>query len=80
MRYPDGKEVRLGDRVKLGRDLGGIVVCSIDTNEYSASYPEAQWAYLKRGVMINFPLYGLVHYEEPEEDLELLKRGQADER
>lgn len=76
MKYPDGQEVKLGDRVKLGQDEGGIVVCSIDTDEYSADYPKEQWGYLKKGVMINFPLYGLIHYEEPEPDLQLLQRSQ----
>ncbi len=76
MKYADGQEVRLGDRVRLGEDGGGVVVCSIDTNEYSNEYPEAQWGYQKKGVMINFPMYGLIHYEEPEPDLQLIARGQ----
>ncbi|WP_066732786.1 hypothetical protein [Cupriavidus sp. D384] len=40
------------------------------------SIPEAQWGYLKKGVMIDFPLYGLIHYEdEVEEDVHLISRG-----
>ena len=74
MKYADGQEVRLRDRVKLGEDEGGIVVCSIDTAEYTDDYPEAQWSHLKKGVMISFPKYGLIHYEEPEEDLQLIAR------
>ncbi|MFO0697904.1 MAG: hypothetical protein U0236_01655 [Nitrospira sp.] len=76
MRYPDGQEVRLGDRVKLGHDVEGIVVCSIDTGEYSAEDSEAQWGYLKKGVMIKFQKYGLIYYdEEPDEDLQLIARA-----
>jgi hypothetical protein len=75
MKYPDGQEVRLGDRVKLGQDGGGIVVASIDTNEYGSGHSAAQWAYLKQGVMIDFPKYGLIHYEEPEPELQLIARG-----
>lgn len=75
MKYPDGQDVRLGDRVKLGQDDGGIVVASIDTSEYSNEYPEAQWGYLKKGVMIEFSQYGLIHFEEPDEDLQLLARA-----
>ena len=41
MKYPDGQEVRLGDRVKLGHDDGGVVVASIDTNEYTSEHSEA---------------------------------------
>jgi hypothetical protein len=76
MKYPDGQEVQLGDRVKLGQDDGGVVVASIDTNEYSDEHSKAQWGYLKKGVMIEFPKYGLIHYEEPEPDLRLIARAQ----
>lgn len=75
MKYPNGEEVKLWDRVKLGDDAHGVVVCSIDSGEYSDKHPRAQWAYLKKGVMIDFPLYGLIHYEEPEAGLELIARG-----
>ena len=77
MRYCDGQEVRLGDRVRLGRDAEGVVVCSIDTGEYSAEHRQAQWGYLGRGVMIEFADYGLIHYVEPEEDLVLIRRTGA---
>ena len=76
LKYADGQEVRLGDRVKLEQDDGGVVVASIDTNEYSGKHSEAQWGYLKRSVMIEFPLHWSIHYEEPEPDLQLIKRAQ----
>lgn len=75
MKYWDGKEVMLGDRVRLGEDSGGVVVCSIDRNEYAKENPESSWGYLKKGVVIEFPKFGLIHYEEPEEDLELIERS-----
>jgi hypothetical protein len=75
MKYADGQDIRVGDRVKLGRDDCGFVVVSIDTGEYSVEYPQAQWNYLKKGVMIEFPTYGLIHYEEPEPDLQLIARA-----
>jgi hypothetical protein len=74
MKYSDGREARLGDRVRLGSD-GGIVVCSMDTDEYTEENPKAQWGYLKRGVMIEFRALGLVHYEEPYNGLELVARS-----
>lgn len=49
MKYPDGQEVRLGDRVKLGHDDGGVVVASIDTNEYTSEHSEAQWGLPEEG-------------------------------
>ena len=76
MKYIDGQEVRLGDRVALGKDEGGVVVCSIDTGEYSSGHTETQWGYLTKGEIIEFPLFRLIHYEEPEEDLRLIARAQ----
>jgi len=75
MKYPDGQDVMLGDKVRLGDDDGGVVVCSIDAGEYSAEAPEEQWSYLKKGVMIKFPKFGLIHYDKPEPDLALIARG-----
>jgi len=75
MKYADGQDVKLGDRVRLGHDDGGVVVASIDTGVYSDRHSEAQWSYLKKGVMVEFPTYGLIHYEDPEPDLELIERA-----
>ena len=75
MKYADGQEMKLGDRVRLGADDGGVVVAMIGTGEYSKEYPEAQWGSLKKGAMVEFPMYGLIHYEQPEEDLELIARA-----
>ena len=77
MRYADGQEVRLGDRVALGEDRGGVVVCSIDAGQGSADYPLAEWADLGRGALVEFPRYGLIHYGEPDEDLVLIERAGA---
>jgi hypothetical protein len=73
MKYADGQEAKLGDKVKLGDDEG-IVVCSIDSDDYSEGYSKEQWDYLKKGVMISFQKYGLIHYKEPENDLKLVSR------
>jgi hypothetical protein len=75
MKYTDGKQASLGDKVRLSDGAEGVVVCSIDTNEYSSAYPKEQWDYLKRGVVVNFEKYGLIHYEEAEPGLELVGRS-----
>ena len=73
MYYESGEQVRLGDRVKLGQDSGGVVVCVVDSGQYGPGYPESQWSYLKTGVLINFPSCGLVHYVDMDEsDVELI--------
>ena len=74
MKYQDGMEVRTGDKVKLSEGHYGVVVFSIDTDEYSPEYPKKEWSYLKKGVMINSEQIGLVHYEEPDEDMVLVER------
>jgi hypothetical protein len=75
LKYLDGQDVKIGDRVRLGDDSGGVVVASIDANEYSDKHPRAQWEYLKKGVMIEFPKHGLIHYEVAEPDLQLIERA-----
>ena len=77
MRYADRQEVWLGDRVALGEDRDGVVVCSIDSGQGGPGYPVAEWAYLEHGALVKFPRYGLIHYSEPEEDLVLIERADA---
>jgi hypothetical protein len=74
MNYCEGQEVTVGDNVRLGDDSSSIVVYSVDTGEYSEEHPAGTWDYLKKGVMISFPQYGLIHYEKPEADLQLIAR------
>jgi hypothetical protein len=74
MRYSDGQEVHLGDRVRLGDDEKGVVVCIIDDDQFSPQFPKAQWAYLNEGALVCFPKYGPIHYKELEPDLEFLER------
>ncbi|MBR1222686.1 hypothetical protein JQ557_32125 [Bradyrhizobium sp. U87765 SZCCT0131] len=74
MKYSSGEQIRLGDLVRLGDDSEGVVVCSIDADEYSLEYPRAQWSYLGRGVVVVFPKFGPIHYQQPEDDLTLVSR------
>jgi len=74
MKYPEGAEARIGDRVELWDGNVGVVVCSIDTNEYSASYPQDAWEQLGTGVLILSEKAGLIHYKEPESTMRLLSR------
>jgi hypothetical protein len=77
MKYPDGNHVRLGDHVSLWDGNEGTVVCSIDTGEYSAAYPKEQWDHLGSGVLVLSEKAGLIHYQEPERTMKLLRRGSA---
>ncbi|SRR6266481_2885957 len=41
-----GRPIRLGDRVAIGRGIDGIVVFSIDTDEFSPEFPKGiSWAW-----------------------------------
>ena len=74
MKYSDGSDERLGDRLQLWERCSGIAVCSMDTDEYSAEYPKKDWGHLQSGVMIQPDKAGLFHYIEPDEDLQLIRR------
>ena len=80
MKYPDGQEVRLGDKVELWPGNDGEVVCSIDTNEYMEAYSEDHWASLGSGVLVLSEEAGLIHYIEPERTMRLISRRSPDER
>lgn len=75
MLYPSGEEAHIGDKVRLGESERGVVVCSLDTNEFSQKYPRWEWLELKRGILVEFANLGLVHYVEPEESLVLVSRS-----
>ena len=77
MRYANGTAVEVGDRVSLGDDPDGEVVLLVDTGKQSPRCPHIKWrGHLKRGVMIHFPLYGLIHYQSPVvADVQLLGRA-----
>ena len=78
MRYPDGQEVRVGDKVQCWEGCTGVVVASMDAGEYSAEHSREAWGYLGKGVMINTDKAGLIHYTEPEPTMVLLSRRFCD--
>ncbi len=72
MKYRDGGEVSVGDRVRLWRGCEGVVVCSIDSGRYSDGYSKEDWAYLGKGVLVLSDKAGLIHFDVPDEDFERL--------
>jgi hypothetical protein len=73
MQYPTGETIRVGDKLQPWEGCTGVVVASMDTDEYSQEYPREHWAYLKTGIMIDTTELGLVYYNEADEDLLLLE-------
>jgi hypothetical protein len=47
VRDSEGVEVRLGDRVRIFDVDTGVVVFSIDKDEYSAEFPKEDWNSIK---------------------------------
>ncbi|MEZ2329755.1 hypothetical protein AB6802_08530 [Mesorhizobium sp. RCC_202] len=74
MRYADGTLARLGDKILVWEGNEGVVVCSIDTDEYSEDYPREAFGYLQRGIMVLSEKAGLIHYLQPETDMRLIER------
>lgn len=65
MKYPDGSDARLGDRVRIVNGDTGVIVASMDTNEYSPEYPTENYAHLQTGILILTDKGALVRLEEP---------------
>jgi hypothetical protein len=74
MKYSDGTDMLVGDKVTVD-GARGTVVAVIDTGQYSDAYPKG-WSYLKIGALIEADEFGLVHYETADEDLVLIGRAE----
>ena len=61
MHYPDGSEIKLGDRVIIFNVDSGYIVASMDRGEYSDTFPKKDWAYLREGIMVQTDKGALVH-------------------
>lgn len=72
MNYSSGEEILIGDEV-IADTSDGVVVCVIETQQFSDDYAEG-WAYLEKGCLVENEAMGLVHYPESNEDLILIKR------
>lgn len=64
MKYEDGTEMKLGDKVLISEKYHGVIVADIDNAEYLESNPKEQWEYLGSGVIIDTDFGGLVHYQQ----------------
>ena len=65
MKYADGTEARLGDRVRIRNGDTGVIVISVDTDEFNPEYPKDEWGDLKSGVLVRTDKGALVRFEEP---------------
>jgi hypothetical protein len=64
MKYLDGVEMRVGDRVRIRSGDTGVIVASMDAGEFSPDYPKESWEYLKTGIMVLTDKGALVRFDE----------------
>jgi hypothetical protein len=73
MKYLDSETVIcVGDRVVYAGSRG-VIVFIIDDDSYSGKYEKAHWSYLNKGLGVELDDGTLIHFDSPDEDLELVK-------
>ena len=72
MKDAHGRTVMLGDRVKLWGENSGTVVCAFDEGRFSEKFHRESWGYVKTGALIEADSGELFHYEEADEDFEII--------
>jgi len=69
MNYIAGEKIKLGDFVDIGSNMTGIVVYDY---EGGICYPGFEtWRILGHGILVKSRQAGMIHYVEPDMDLEL---------
>ena len=71
MKDGNGRNVGLGDRVRLWKGRCGRVVCAFDDDRFSDKYSRAEWSHLKTGVLIEMDTGDVFYYDGPDEDFRL---------
>ncbi|MBV9634364.1 MAG: hypothetical protein JO163_10205 [Methylobacteriaceae bacterium] len=79
MKYADGQKVTVGDEVSLGGGWDGVVVASIDDDEYTGTDPKEVWSYLEKGIVVKSRQAGYIYFPELDTELALLSRRQRSE-
>lgn len=70
MKYKNGCEIKLGDYVKLGGGITGVVVGCIETKQFMQGYEPDEWAYLGCGILVYSVEAGLFYYDKVTHNLE----------
>ncbi|MBV9634392.1 MAG: hypothetical protein JOZ40_07155 [Methylobacteriaceae bacterium] len=65
MKYQDGIEMRVGDRVRIRNGDTGTIVASMDAGEFSPDYPKENWEHFKTGILTLTDKGALVRFDEP---------------
>jgi len=73
MKYADGSEAHMGDRVRIRNGDTGLIVFSVDTAEFGPDYPRESWSDIKSGVMVLTDKGALVRFQDPLDPALLVK-------
>lgn len=65
MKYPDGTEARLGDRIRFSNGATGTIVLSADTAEYGSDFPKEDWPSVTKGILAKMDNGALVSFCDP---------------
>ena len=64
MKYADGTEARLGDRVRITNGDTGTVIASMDTDEYGSEATQENWAHMGAGILVRTDRGALVQFDD----------------
>jgi hypothetical protein len=64
MKYVDGIEARLGDRVRITNGDTGTVIASMDTDEYGPEATKENWAHMGGGILVRTDRGALVQFDD----------------
>lgn len=79
-RYVDGHMIHAGDRVKHAGEPA-VVVAVLDTREFASDRDRAEWDFLENGFVIaEAGTNETYHYQEADEDIELVSRADVSAR
>jgi hypothetical protein len=69
----NGRLIRLGDRIDIGSAEKGVVVFSLETDEFSPDFPKDDWAHLgTAGIMVQMDGGALFFLDSPDEHTEVI--------
>jgi len=66
MKYDDGAEMRLGDRVRIKNGESGLIVAVVGTQQFALGYPKDTWSNLTGGVLVRMESGALVNFYSSE--------------
>ena len=64
LKYADGTEAHLGDRVRITNGDAGTVIASMDTDEYGPEATKENWAHMGNGILVRTDRGALVQFDD----------------